>query len=114
VVNLTLELEVVFATPATISFPVKVNPLGDGYEQLGAIGMKDSFTNYNVTSKYLPLVESNSLINQLDNYRGIQAFDWTPDASTREPKTFVCKRWELELTNEFTRKFSATFEEVIK
>jgi len=112
--NPTLELEVLLATPKTVTFPIKVTALGDGYEQMGALGQRDSFTNYNVTSKYLPLVESNSLLNQLDNWRGIQAFNWTPDASTREPKVFVCKRWEVVLVNEHTRQLSGTFEEVIR
>lgn len=112
--NPTLELETILTVPKTVAFPIKNTALGDGYEQLGSIGMKDSLTNYSVTSAYLPLVESNSLINQLENWKGIQAFNWTPEASTREPLAYVCKRWELVLVNEHTRQLSGTFEEVIK
>jgi phage-related protein len=113
VANPTLELETILTTPHTVTFPIKSNPLGDGYEQLGSLGKKDSFTNYSITTKFLMLVESESLVNQLSLWRGIQAFNWTPDASTRPSKTYVCKRWELKLVDEFTRQLSTTFEEVI-
>jgi phage-related protein len=112
--NPTLELETILTIPATVSFPIKVTPLGDGYEQVGSVGKKSDFTNYSVTTKYLPLVESTSLINTLESWRGLQAFNWTPDASNRPLKTFICKRWDVTLVDERTRQLSASFEEVIK
>lgn len=112
--NPTLELETILAVPATVTFPSKATNLGDGYQQFGAVGKKESLTNYSVTSKYLQLVDSSSLIGQLSNWRGVQAFFWTPDVSTRAPILFVCKRWEVTLVNETTRQISTTFEEVIK
>ena len=111
--NPTLVLETVLTTPHTVTFPIKSTALGDGYEQFGGLGKKESLTNYSVTSKYLPLIESDSLINQLKNWAGIQAFYWTADASTRAPKLFVCKQWELKLIDQFTRQLSGTFEEVV-
>jgi phage-related protein len=112
VANPTLELETLLTTPHTVTFPTKSTSLGDGYEQVGAVGKKESLTNYSITTKHLHLVDSDSLVNQLLVWRGIQAFTWTPD-DLRLPKLYVCKRWELVLVSEFTRQLSATFEEVI-
>lgn len=112
--NPTLVLETILASPHTVTFPTKETKLGDGYEQSGAIGKKESLTNYTVTSKYLQLVDSTALINQLANWRGVQAFFWSPDVTQRPLKLYVCKQWQLTLVNEHKRQLSATFEEVIR
>lgn len=112
--NPTLSLEALLTIPSTVVFPIKETKLGDGYEQVGGVGSQDSFTNYAVTSKYLPLVDASTLLQQMLNWRGIQAFFWSPDIPNRPLKLFVCKQWQWVLVDEHTRQFSGTFEEVIK
>ncbi len=109
----TLELEALLTIPATVTFPIKETRLGDGYDQTGALGKQISFTNYAVTSKYLGLTDSNTLLNQFINWRGVQRFVWTPNGDQVIPRRFVCKQWRLTIVDNFTRQFSGTFEEVI-
>lgn len=109
----TLTLETILATPATIRFPSKELVLGDGYEQVGAVGKKDSLTDYSITSDYLTPAESQSISGQFENWRGVQAFLFSPNPNWKPQKRYVCKQWEVNLVSYSVRQITATFEEVI-
>lgn len=111
--NPTLTLEVIQATPITVKFQTKELKLGDGYEQVAGIGKKGMLTDYGITSGYLSIVDSMSVVNQLINWRGVQAFLWSPKAEVL-PKLFVCSSWQVKLETGGKRQITCTFQEVVK
>lgn len=110
----TLTLATIQATPFTNSSQTKELKLGDGYEQMATVGKKINLKNYSITTPYLPITDSLSLVNQLSNWRGVQAFYWTPDPGVVPVDLFVCASWQLTLATGSDRQLSATFEGVIK
>lgn len=109
-----LTLTPTYAVPKTVTIPMKGTKLGDGYEQLASVGMGGTLTDYNVATDYLSIANAASLVGQFKVWAGIQAFLWTPDPDTVEPKQFVCQQWQLTLTNASDRQLTATFKGVVK
>jgi phage-related protein len=110
----TLELLVIEAVPKTVTFQIKETLLGDGYAQVASVGKGYSLTNYNITTDYMPLPVSLELKEKLANWRGVQAFYWTPNPGIVPAKLFTCKEWGINLATSNSRQLTATFNEVIK
>ena len=108
-----LTLEVIQSTPLNTKWQTKELKLGDGYEQVAGVGKKGVLVDYGITSGYLPIVDSMSVVNQLINWRGVQAFLWTSKVGV-VPKLFVCSQWQVLLVTGGKRQITATFQEVVK
>lgn len=110
----TLSLEVVQSTPLTVKFQVRELKLGDGYEQTATVGKTTgALVDYGITTGYIPLADSMSLLGQLLTWKGVQSFFWTPKLGV-PPKLFVCQQWQVTLVTNQTRQVSGTFQEVVK
>lgn len=108
----TLILESAQATPLNTKFQLKELKLGDGYEQVASVGKSGILLDYNISTDHISVTDSQALVGQLLNWRGVQSFYWAPRAGVL-PKLFICQQWQVILVSQDERQITGTFQEVI-
>ncbi|MBN3945921.1 MAG: phage tail protein [Nostoc sp. NMS7] len=108
-----LELPPTWAASKRVTVPVTKTKLGDGYEQVVALGTTGAMEEWDVQSPALLSAIALDKLSQLQTFSGVTAFYWSPDNSTYIPrKTYACGGWKVTRLGNSYQQIAATFRQL--
>lgn len=108
-----LELPPTWSATERVTVPVSRTKLGDGYEQIVALGTTGAIEQWDVQSPALLTAVALDKLSQLQTFSGVTPFYWTPDNGLYIPrKTYICEGWKVVRLGNNYQQIAATFRSV--
>ena len=107
-----LELPPTWSATKRVTVPISRTKLGDGYEQIVALGTTGAIEQWDVQSPALLTAVALDKLSQLQTFSGVTAFYWSPDNSVYVPrKTYTCEGWKVTRLGNNYQQITATFKQ---